>query len=192
VEGFAGYRQQGKRQRPLWACRCNCGNIVNVVAPQLVKGHTTSCGCKRKRTLSRVKTTHGRSRSAEYRVWCHMRARCADVGDKNYGGRGISVCERWADFTNFLADMGERPGPQFTIERKDNAKGYLPDNCEWATRATQNKNTRKVRKVEWNGSEVLVCELARRFGINSRTFRRYLDAGRQVEAIIERLKTNEQ
>lgn len=82
----------------------------------------------------------------EFNVWCKMRGRCSNPKDpayKNYGGRGITVCERWLAFDRFLADMGRRPSPAHTIERVNNDRGYSPDNCIWATRDVQAKNKRK-------------------------------------------------
>lgn len=95
-------------------------------------------------------------RSAEYSVWVGMRRRCHDPKFKSYpdyGGRGITVCERWLSFANFLADMGRRPSPAHSIERKDNDRGYAPDNCIWATRDAQatNRRARKPRSHCSNG-----------------------------------------
>lgn len=85
---------------------------------------------------------HGRSRTPEYRVWSDMKNRCNDLRNKYYGGRGIKVCKRWAKFENFFADMGERPSPKHSIERKRGNGPYSKRNCIWATPAQQAKNKR--------------------------------------------------
>src|SRR5215216_5230642 len=94
---------------------------------------------------------HGMSRAPEYTAWRNMWARCRHPKHpyfKDYGGRGIAVCDRWKSFEAFLADMGKRPTPRHSLERKDNGKGYKPDKCVWATSAEQCANTRKNRMVE--------------------------------------------
>lgn len=117
-----------------WRCRCECGNEIEASGVLLRNGQTRSCGC--------LHITHGMTLSPEYRVWRSMHQRCTNpkhVRYERYGGRGISVCERWNSFENFFADMGARPAG-LTLERIDNHKGYGPGNCKWATWSEQNRN----------------------------------------------------
>jgi len=128
-----------------WDCRCDCGALTTVDGRELRSGGTLSCGCLRRDT----NRTHGCSqRTPTYRSWEHMLQRCFNPNEKHfadYGGRGITVCDRWRGtegFANFLADMGERP-PGKTVDRyPDNDGDYRPGNCRWATQKEQNANRR--------------------------------------------------
>ena len=134
-------------------CKCQCGNARTVRFASLRSGNTRSCGCFQRERVSKVMTTHGKMNTAEYRSWCHLRSRClnkANVGYHNYGGRGITVCERWGKFENFLIDMGERPSKKHTVERVDNDGPYSPENCIWATKDTQVNNMRTNRCLTLN------------------------------------------
>ena len=113
-----------------------------------------SCGCESRAKIAAARTIHGDNRrghrTAEYRIWRHMKSRCLNPKVpcfKYYGGRGIRVCIRWLNsFPNFLADMGRRPSPDLSIERKNNDGNYTPKNCKWATRSEQNKNRQTIQK----------------------------------------------
>lgn len=117
---------------------------------------------------------------AEYLAWSNMIARCCRVSHpdfKNYGGRGITVCNRWRSFHNFLTDMGPRPGPNMTLERANNHKGYNPTNCLWASRASQNRNHRRNVVVEYKGVKYCVTDLAKKFDIEPNTLKSRLASG---------------
>ena len=126
-----------------WLCRCDCGTLRSVVACNLSRGITKSCGCLRASPLSHGHTSGGRH-TPTYRSWYAMIQRCTNPRNhkyRDYGGRGISVCKRWRSFENFLADMGERPAG-LTLDRRDNDGSYEPGNCRWATSHEQARNKR--------------------------------------------------
>ena len=96
------------------------------------------------------KTTHGMSKTPEYHAWHDMKARCFNPNHKRYsdwGGRGITVCDRWLNLDNFLADMGTKPSPKHSLDRIDNNGDYSPKNCKWSTRVEQANNTRYNRLI---------------------------------------------
>ncbi len=139
-----------KRLEPIkrnsrWECKCDCGKIEPVWQSGLACGDAKSCGCN----IRKSRITHGKSRTKIHALWRGMIRRCSNPKDsnyKNYGGRGISVCERWKTFQNFYVDMGERP-EGMSLERINNDAGYSPENCKWATWKEQQNNKRCSRKT---------------------------------------------
>jgi len=132
-----------------WLCVCSCGKETTVNGSSLRKGLTKSCGCIKTESL-KGRATHRMGKTKTYGVWSTMLDRCNNKKAKTYnryGGRGIYVCKRWHDFELFFADMGEKPDG-LTLERIDNNAGYYPENCKWATRAVQARNTSATRLNE--------------------------------------------
>lgn len=166
-----------------WLCKCDCGETTTVSQCSIKSGDTRSCGCYREETSGKSNWKHGKTKTRTYSVWSDMKARCAGKTEqcrKDYAARGITVCDRWLDsFENFLADMGEQPDGMM-LERKDNDKGYDPDNCTWATRKEQNRNRRSVRYLTHNGVTKKLCEWADEYKISSMKLRSRIDSGWEV------------
>jgi hypothetical protein len=150
--------------------QCDCGTEKVVAFAYLRNGDTRSCGCLHRDQLKARLTSHGKSNSREYRIWSGMLRRCTNqkaANYENYGGRGISVCERWRNFENFYADMGVCPDGH-SIDRKNNDSNYEPGNCRWATRTEQNNNSRHNNIVTYRGEQMSLAEAVRRAGKTSR------------------------
>jgi len=162
----AGRTRLGLR---LWRCVCVCGRETRRTGGDLKRRPNASCGCQHKRLAAEANRTHGGCKSPEYNSWCGMKERCNNPKHPrfhDYGGRGISVCQRWREsFAAFLADMGPKPTSKHTIEREDNDAGYGPENCRWATRAEQNNNTRSSRLVAHDGRTLTVAQWGEETGI---------------------------
>ncbi len=139
----------GKRKNTHWICLCDCGKTVTVATTGLTN-KTRSCGCLHKEQLVARSTKHGHCRrnhvSSEYNSWSSLLERCNNPRCseyRNYGGRGITVCQRWLNsYSNFFEDMGPKPGPEYSIDRIDVNGNYEPSNCRWATTKEQNENKR--------------------------------------------------
>lgn len=157
-----------KGHQILWLWRCSCGTLTIANASNVTRGHTKSCGCWHRESTSLAHTTHGatvnRVVSKEYTVWVTMIQRCTNPKNqkyRRYGARGITVCERWRhSFENFLADMGKKPAPDYSIERKDNNAGYSPENCKWASAAEQNRNYSRNVRMTFQGKTMCLTDWA--------------------------------
>lgn len=172
--------------RARWNCQCDCGKPIVRKAEDLLAGNTTSCGCWGLEKLRERSTTHGQSPKGNwtkaYRAWVNMHQRCFNPKVDHYpqyGGRGITVCERWMKFENFVADMGE-PEPKLTLDRKETNGNYEPDNCRWATQKVQQSNRRNNKIVTLHGERITVTEAERRIGISRQTITRRIIRGQDI------------
>lgn len=130
--------------------------------------------------------THGYSRTPTYRTWSAMRKRCLTITDMEYsayGGRGISICESWTRFENFLADMGEKPLGK-SLDRIDNNGNYEPMNCRWATPRQQSNNTRWNKYIEFNGQRKTISAWSLELGIPTQTISERLRHGYATAAVL--------
>lgn len=161
-------RAESRDNKAYWLCRCDCGAEPKISGDVLRRGQY-SCGC-----VALGRRTHGMSETRGYKIWGGMIQRCTNsevAHFADYGGRGITVCARWAaSFANFIADMGDPP-PGHSIERRDNEAGYSPENCYWLPLKRQSQNRRGNIYVEVAGETVCVAEAARRLGISYGTAR---------------------
>lgn len=185
----AGTDNQGS----LWKCLCKCGNEVIVRGKQLKFGSTKSCGCYKNELIRARSLTHGhhigRKMSPEYQAWRHMKSRCYNPNVErypHYGGRGIKVCDRWVDsFEAFLEDMGLRPTPLHSLERKEVNEDYCPGNCIWATREEQANNKRNSHFIEYKGIRKTIAQMAAHFNISQNLLGSRINSGWSVEKAIE-------
>lgn len=139
-----------------------------------------------------TKVKHGHSsaagRSPTYKSWHGMKQRATNpnvAAAKHYTGRGIDMDPRWSEFTNFLADMGERPKGT-TLDRIDNNRGYWKDNCRWATHDEQHSNKRTNVFIEWQGRRQTIQQWSKETGICFATLRYRMDAGWPVERVLSK------
>lgn len=182
-------------------CVCECGSRKLVRRSNLAEGRSKSCGCLMREVNKLTRRTHGASSggkiTAEYSAWIRMRDRCQNANSKSYsdyGGRGISVCNRWdRSFEAFLSDMGKRPSGKHSIERIDVNGDYEPKNCKWATRLEQARNKTSNVLVECDGRMVPMSVAAERNGIPYKTVASRLSKGWPPErAVSEAVDRNRQ
>ena len=169
-----------------WECVCACGVTTVTTSDALRSGETKSCGClqrERASQMGRATRTHGFTDTSTYHIWNTMVQRCTNPNRADfprYGGRGITVCERWLKFDAFLADMGSRPSGQ-TLDRKDNDQGYGPSNCRWLGSAAQQRNKSNNKVLTYAGQSKCLTEWAEQLRINKISLEARLRRGWSVE-----------
>lgn len=161
----------------VWHCKCDCGNEVDVIGRNLTSGYTTSCGCYKRERVAEVHTVHGmaqhRERHPVYWTWQAMLQRCKNPSHKyykDYGGRGIKVCDEWHDpvvFINWALANGWQRG--LSIDRIDNSGNYEPSNCHWVTQKEQTRNRRSNHLITFDGKTQTVVQWAEEVNISPRT-----------------------
>lgn len=174
--------RQGKTfdGKATWLCLCDCGNTVTLAGKNIRNGNNKSCGCLKAKSMlenrqNRVLHGHaGSKRSAEYKSWSSMIARCTNknrAAYRDYGGRGVKVCDRWLSFENFLLDMGNRPHGT-SLDRIDNNGNYEPTNCRWASSEVQARNNRRNVNITFNGVTKALIDWAKQIGVSAPTLKR--------------------
>ena len=197
VMSFAG---RGHHNSFLWLCICECGNKTTVAGHLLRRGQVKSCGCLKadtgRATLEKFRASgghsnlqHGDARAGaetpEWRTWHSIKRRCNKKFAKqypDYAGRGIKMCKRWeSSYEKFLADVGRRPGPEYSLDRINNDGDYKPNNVRWATRKEQARNRRNSFYITLGKSRLTLSEWSERTGLQNTTIRQRLLRGWSVK-----------
>ena len=172
VEGFHRSKKEGgKRSRTYLLCKCSCGVLKTVAIHSLLTGVTKSCGCLKVELNSISRSTHGLShRTPIYDSWQNMLKRCYSQNNQdysNYGGRGVSVCERWKDFKNFFDDLQPTWEKGLSLDRTDVNGNYEPLNCKWVTSLEQGNNTRRNVRLTIKGETKTLAQWVRITGMKT-------------------------
>jgi hypothetical protein len=171
--------------------RCHCSKEFVSSLPDIFKGKTKSCGCTKGERISKSKLKHGLHNTPEYICWTALKGRCHNTNNiqyEDYGGRGITVCERWDNikdgFLNFLKDMGKRPSLEYSIDRIDVNGNYEPSNCRWATTYQQANNKRCSVLLTYNDKTKSLTEWSREYDMHRVTLKWRLWKGMTIEAAL--------
>ena len=174
---------QDKNRKTQWLCLCECGNTVICALNNLRKGNTQSCGCLRSEKIKSTCITHGKRQTRLYNIWSLMKNRCKDKTNKNYGGRGITVCEEWKNNFEAFEQWALKNGysDSLSIDRINNNKGYSPKNCRWTTVKTQARNRRTNHFVNYNNKSYLITDLAQKLKCSRQTIARRYESGQKIK-----------
>lgn len=177
----------------IWLCKCDCGNTVERTVDVFTRGKS-SCGCVQKENLdnmSKNNVTHNMTKTRLYGIYKNMLSRCyreKDIHYPSYGARGITVCEEWKNDKECFFEWAMNNGyaDNLTIERKDNDKGYSPNNCTWVTKEMQYKNKRQNIMITHNGKTMCAEDWSKETGIPATTIRWRYKHGWEVEKIFNK------
>lgn len=177
-----GEGERGKYGQKQWRCKCICGNEINVQTSYLKSGHTQSCGCLLKKTI----TKHGYTGTRVYSIWQNMKARCYQTSHKGYnlyGGRGITVCDEWKNDAKAFCDWAMNNGysDELELDRIDNNGNYTPSNCRWVTHAENNRNKSTNHFITFKSETHTICEWEKITGIANQEIYRRLKLGWPIE-----------
>ena len=163
-------RYEGKGTHAMWHCKCDCGTEAIIRGKSLRDGDSKSCGCFLREVNRKRATKHGGYGTRLYRIWDCMKARCNNPKAKsypNYGARGIAVCAEWSNFAVFREwAMSHGYDNSLTLDRKDNSKGYSPDNCRWVDMVAQENNKSSNHYVTYQGETMSLAMWARKLNIS--------------------------
>lgn len=188
-EDFTEKIEKGFQKYRMALVECFCGNTFVTRISGLKNGRVLSCGCKRKNKLLARITKHSMFKSSEYSSWESMKSRCLNPKNKfykNYGGRGIEVCNRWISFENFIEDMGKKPDKSYSIDRIDVNGNYCLENCKWSSRYEQDRNRTTSVKFEINGVVKNIIDIAREYNLNQQTIRARVKKGMTIEEAVSK------
>lgn len=183
-------KERGSRRRhAIWHCVCDCGKEVDVSKQQLLSLRTKSCGCYRKEKTSKKMKTHGLSKKRIYHIWCRMKSFCLNKKSskfKNYGERGIYICDKWKKSFESFEDWAEKSGynDSLTIDRIDVNGNYEPNNCRWIPMKDQAWNKRNTVYITINGKKMNLKEAEKNYGIKYQKIYNRLQRGWSPERAV--------
>ncbi len=185
--GLVSFGTKGKRARYV-RCKCDCGEIIDIALGSVLSGNAKSCGCYRKSQQKKAVTTHGLSGHKIYQIWKRILQRCNNKQDPNYfnyGGRGITVCDKWLKFENFAEDMLPTYKEGLSIDRTDNNSGYFSENCKWITHKENSRNTRMCKYIKYKGVQYCYSALEEKMGLTKGVIHHRLRLGWTIEKAAE-------
>ena len=189
IKEISRHKTPGGTFRRRYLCKCDCGKIWPVCMTELKNGDTKSCGCLRlDRDIKRL-TKHGKCRTRIYKTWCNMKNRCNNPKNKefkNYGDRGIKLCDKWYTFEGFWEDMKEGYSDNLTIDRINNNGNYEKENCQWSTHKEQANNKRNNKFLTLNNETKSITIWANELGLKYTTLYMRLRNGFSVQKALQK------